>query len=95
MDLLFTCLTSGLFCAGSFLVSFSFHEPNAEEGGRKVQAFLTEMEGAIRDHPLWASATNQEIDHALEVKIHSIFFLFYTTAPLFKVAVCLQLHFRL
>jgi hypothetical protein len=33
------------------------------------------MEGAIRDHPLWANATNQEIDHALEVKIHS--FLFY------------------
>ncbi|XP_062212973.1 vacuolar protein sorting-associated protein 9A-like isoform X2 [Phragmites australis] len=51
--------------ARSFLVSFSFHEPNAEDGS-KVQAFLAEMESAIRDHPLWASATNQEIDHALE-----------------------------
>ncbi|KAL6638247.1 hypothetical protein ACP70R_025819 [Stipagrostis hirtigluma subsp. patula] len=50
----------------SFLVSFSFHEPSAEEDGRKVQAFLAEMEGAIRDHPLWANATGQEIDHALE-----------------------------
>ncbi|KAL5677228.1 hypothetical protein ACJX0J_013359, partial [Zea mays] len=26
------------------------------------------MESAIRDHPLWANATDQEIDHALEVK---------------------------
>ncbi|XP_066385640.1 vacuolar protein sorting-associated protein 9A-like isoform X3 [Miscanthus floridulus] len=50
----------------SFLVSFSFHEPNAEEDGSKVQAFLAEMESAIRDHPLWANATSQEIDHALE-----------------------------
>jgi hypothetical protein len=29
---------------------------------------LAEMESAIRDHPLWANATDQEIDHALEVK---------------------------
>ncbi|KAL6909532.1 hypothetical protein ACP4OV_001813 [Aristida adscensionis] len=50
----------------SFLVSFSFHEPRAEEDGARVQAFLAEMEGAIRDHPLWAGATGQEIDHALE-----------------------------
>ncbi|ONM11416.1 Vacuolar protein sorting-associated protein 9A [Zea mays] len=50
----------------SFLVSFSFHAPNAEEDGSKVQAFLAEMESAIRDHPLWANATDQEIDHALE-----------------------------
>ena len=49
-------------------MSFSFHAPNAEEDGCKVQAFFTEMESAIRDHPLWANATNQEIDHALEVK---------------------------
>ncbi|TVU44077.1 hypothetical protein EJB05_03506 [Eragrostis curvula] len=50
----------------SFLVSFSFHEPNAEEDAGKVQAFLAEMEGSIRDHPLWANASDQEIDHALE-----------------------------
>jgi hypothetical protein len=49
-------------------VSFSFHEPNDEEDGSKVQTFLAEMESAIRDHPLWANATSQEIDHALEVK---------------------------
>jgi len=55
-------------------VSFSFHEPNTEGDGSKVQGFLTEMEGAIRDHPLWANATNQEIDHALEVKPHRGFF---------------------
>jgi hypothetical protein len=55
-------------------VSFSFHEPNTEGDGSKVQGFLTEMEGAIRDHPLWANATNQEIDHALEVKPHRSFF---------------------
>jgi hypothetical protein len=29
---------------------------------------LAEMESAIRDHPLWANATDQEIGHALEVK---------------------------
>ncbi|GJM97212.1 hypothetical protein PR202_ga14121 [Eleusine coracana subsp. coracana] len=50
----------------SFLASLSFQEPNAEEDAGKIQAFLAEMEGAIRDHPLWANASNQEIDHALE-----------------------------
>uniref|UniRef100_A0A804QBL9 RABX5 catalytic core helical domain-containing protein n=1 Tax=Zea mays TaxID=4577 RepID=A0A804QBL9_MAIZE len=34
--------------------------------GSKVQAFLVEMESAIRDHPLWANTTDQEIDHTLE-----------------------------
>ncbi|KAF0912437.1 hypothetical protein E2562_014072 [Oryza meyeriana var. granulata] len=50
----------------SFLVSLSQGEPNAEEDGGRVQTFFAEMETAIRDHPLWARATNQEIDHALE-----------------------------
>ncbi|KAG8098908.1 hypothetical protein GUJ93_ZPchr0013g37667 [Zizania palustris] len=50
----------------SFLVSLSLDEPNAEEDGSRVQTFFAEMETAIKDHPLWADATNQEIDHALE-----------------------------
>jgi len=35
-----------------FLVSLSFHDPNAEEDDRKVLAFLAKMESAIRDHLL-------------------------------------------
>uniref|UniRef100_A0A0E0D9F5 RABX5 catalytic core helical domain-containing protein n=1 Tax=Oryza meridionalis TaxID=40149 RepID=A0A0E0D9F5_9ORYZ len=52
----------------SFLASLSqAGEPNAEVDGGRVQTFFAEMETAIRDHPLWANATNQEIDNALEV----------------------------
>uniref|UniRef100_A0A0E0GWA4 VPS9 domain-containing protein n=1 Tax=Oryza nivara TaxID=4536 RepID=A0A0E0GWA4_ORYNI len=51
----------------SFLASLSqAGEPNAEVDGGRVQTFFAEMETAIRDHPLWANATNQEIDNALE-----------------------------
>lgn len=58
-DLRFNC---------SFLASLSQGgEPNAEVDGGRVQTFFAEMETAIRDHPLWANATNQEIDNALEV----------------------------
>jgi hypothetical protein len=57
----------GLFRACSFLASFSLHEPNAEEDAGKVQAFLAEMEGIVMGHPLWAGASDQEIDRALEV----------------------------
>uniref|UniRef100_A0A0D3FR84 VPS9 domain-containing protein n=1 Tax=Oryza barthii TaxID=65489 RepID=A0A0D3FR84_9ORYZ len=57
-DLRFNC---------SFLASLSQGgEPNAEVDGGRVQTFFAEMETAIRDHPLWANATNQEIDNALE-----------------------------
>jgi hypothetical protein len=51
----------------SFLASLSLDEPSAEEDGARVQAFYTAMEAAFREHPLWANATHQEIDHALEV----------------------------
>lgn len=34
------------------------------------------MEGAIVDHPLWAGATAEEIDHALEVLLKSVIALF-------------------
>ncbi|KAF7076205.1 hypothetical protein CFC21_080895 [Triticum aestivum] len=50
----------------SFLASLSLDEPSAEADGARVQAFFAEMEAAIRGHPLWADATHQEIDHALE-----------------------------
>uniref|UniRef100_A0A0E0P3R7 VPS9 domain-containing protein n=1 Tax=Oryza rufipogon TaxID=4529 RepID=A0A0E0P3R7_ORYRU len=60
-------VNSDLRFNGSFLASLSQGgEPNAEVDGGRVQTFFAEMETAIRDHPLWANATNQEIDNALE-----------------------------
>lgn len=50
----------------SFIVSFSFYTANPENDGKKVQDFLLTMESAIRDHPLWAGATEEEIDCAIE-----------------------------
>ncbi|KAA8544538.1 hypothetical protein F0562_022550 [Nyssa sinensis] len=52
------------FC--SFIVSFSFHTVNPENDGRRLQEFLLNMEAAIRDHPLWAGATEEEVDCAME-----------------------------
>ncbi|KAI4974061.1 hypothetical protein ZWY2020_041842 [Hordeum vulgare] len=50
----------------SFLNALSLEDPNAEADGARVQAFFAEMEAAIQGHPLWADATHQEIEHALE-----------------------------
>ncbi|KAI4324028.1 hypothetical protein L6164_023596 [Bauhinia variegata] len=50
----------------SFIVSFSFYPPNPENDGKRVQDFFLTMEGAIRDHPLWTGATDEEIDRAME-----------------------------
>jgi hypothetical protein len=50
--------------ARSFL---TLDDPSAEADGARVQAFYAAMEAAFREHPLWANATHQEIDHALEV----------------------------
>ncbi|GKV35143.1 hypothetical protein SLEP1_g43448 [Rubroshorea leprosula] len=50
----------------SFIVSFSFYPANPENDGKKVQEFFLTMETAIRDHPLWAGATDEEIDSAME-----------------------------
>lgn len=50
----------------SFLVSFSFYTSNAENDSKKVQEFFSRMETAIRDHPLWANASEEDIDCALE-----------------------------
>lgn len=50
----------------SFIVSFSFYAANPENDGKRVQEFFLTMEAAIREHPLWAGATDEEIDSALE-----------------------------
>ncbi|KAH7568430.1 hypothetical protein JRO89_XS07G0297700 [Xanthoceras sorbifolium] len=50
----------------SFIVSFSFYTANPENDGKKVQDFFFTMEAAIRDHPLWDGASNEEIDSAME-----------------------------
>ncbi|XP_051207764.1 vacuolar protein sorting-associated protein 9A-like isoform X1 [Lolium perenne] len=55
---------AGLFRSiKSFL---TLDDPSAEADGARVQAFYAAMEAAFREHPLWANATHQEIDHALE-----------------------------
>lgn len=50
----------------SFIVSFSFQAANSENDSKRLQEFLLTMETTIKDHPLWASATEEEIDNALE-----------------------------
>ncbi|KAF8025128.1 hypothetical protein BT93_F2084 [Corymbia citriodora subsp. variegata] len=50
----------------SFIVSFSFYPANPENDGKKVQDFFMTMEVALRDHPLWAGASDNEIDCAME-----------------------------
>ncbi|XP_057469619.1 vacuolar protein sorting-associated protein 9A-like isoform X2 [Actinidia eriantha] len=50
----------------SFIVSFSFYLANPENDGKRLQDFLLTMEAAIRDHPLWAGASEEEIDCAIE-----------------------------
>ncbi|OMO51488.1 Vacuolar sorting protein 9 [Corchorus capsularis] len=62
----------------SFIVSFSFYAPNPENDAKRIQDFFSTMEAAIRDHPLWASCTDEEFDNALEglekyvmTKLHS------------------------
>lgn len=47
----------------------SFYTANPENDGKRVQEFFLTMEAAIREHPLWAGATDEEIDSALEVLI--------------------------
>ncbi|CAD5178624.1 unnamed protein product [Musa acuminata subsp. malaccensis] len=50
----------------SFVISFPFQTSNAEHDGNKVQDFLAMMETTIKEHPLWAHATYEEIDSAIE-----------------------------
>lgn len=50
----------------SFIVSFSSNAPNPERDSRSVQEFLITMEEAFRAHPLWAGATEEELDSAGE-----------------------------
>ena len=51
----------------SIIVSFSFYTPNPDNDGKKVQDFYLSMEAAIMEHPLWAAATFEELDSAMEV----------------------------
>ncbi|GAU16351.1 hypothetical protein TSUD_117000 [Trifolium subterraneum] len=51
----------------SFIVSFSFYQPKPENDGERVQDFFVSMEVAIRNHPLWATATEDDIDCAMEL----------------------------
>ncbi|XP_029130146.1 vacuolar protein sorting-associated protein 9A isoform X2 [Cajanus cajan] len=51
----------------SFIVSFSFYQPKPENDGKKVQDFFLSMEAAIRDHPLWTTSSEEDIDCALEL----------------------------
>ncbi|XP_027333807.1 vacuolar protein sorting-associated protein 9A-like [Abrus precatorius] len=50
----------------SFIVSFSFYQPKPENDGKRVQDFFLSMEVAIRNHPLWATANEEDIDCAIE-----------------------------
>ncbi|XP_057987469.1 vacuolar protein sorting-associated protein 9A isoform X4 [Hevea brasiliensis] len=51
----------------SFIVSFSFYTANPENDGKRVQEFFSTMEATIIEHPLWAGATNEEVDCAMEL----------------------------
>lgn len=50
----------------SFIVSFSYNAADPERDSKSVQEFLNSMEGAFRAHPLWAGATEEDIDSAGE-----------------------------
>jgi len=54
-------------CFISFIVSFSFHQPKPENDGKRVQDFFVSMEAAIRDHSLWTTASEEDIDCAMQV----------------------------
>ncbi|KAL3024258.1 hypothetical protein AAZX31_04G110000 [Glycine max] len=51
----------------SFIVSFSFHQPKPENDGKRVQDFFVSMEAAIRDHSLWTTASEEDIDCAMQL----------------------------
>lgn len=50
----------------SFIVSFSYNAADPERDSKSVQEFLNSMEGAFMVHPLWAGATEEDIDSAGE-----------------------------
>eukprot|EP01018_Ginkgo_biloba_P035530 Gb_22502 [translate_table: standard] len=50
----------------SFIVSFSSNVPDPERDSESAQEFLSNMEGAFKAHPLWAGATEEELDSAGE-----------------------------
>ncbi|XP_058089986.1 vacuolar protein sorting-associated protein 9A-like isoform X2 [Magnolia sinica] len=56
----------------SFIVSFSFNAANPENDSKRLQEFLLSMEATIKDHPLWAGATEEEIDNAIEIAVKEL-----------------------
>ncbi|KAJ3683497.1 hypothetical protein LUZ60_013724 [Juncus effusus] len=50
----------------SFIVSFSINATDDEDSSKRVQEFLLTMENTIKDHILWANASYEEIDNAIE-----------------------------
>lgn len=50
----------------SFIVSFLIHTTDAENDSRKLQDFLVTMETTIKEHTLWANASHEDIDSAIE-----------------------------
>lgn len=50
----------------SFITEFSGKAPDPENDSKSVQEFMTAMEGTFKVHPLWAGATDEELDSAGE-----------------------------
>eukprot|EP01018_Ginkgo_biloba_P022990 Gb_16431 [translate_table: standard] len=50
----------------SFIVSFSCNAADPERDSKNVQEFVCSMEEAFKAHPLWAGATEEELDSAVE-----------------------------
>ena len=58
-----------LICQCSFINDLSGKPPNPETDSKSVQDFLASMEITFKEHPLWAGATNEELESAGEVVI--------------------------
>ena len=69
-------------------MSFSFYPPKPENDGKRVQDFFLSMEDAIRDHPLWANATEEDIDCAMEVHLQNVNYISFLSHTLCLLAFC-------
>lgn len=52
-----------------FIVSFLASTPDPEKDSTAVQNFLAQTEASFRAHPLWAGATEEELESAGEVSM--------------------------
>ncbi|KAI5071591.1 hypothetical protein GOP47_0013842 [Adiantum capillus-veneris] len=50
----------------SFIIELSSRPPNPEIDSKSVQEFMATMEGTFKGHPLWAGATQEELENAGE-----------------------------